>query len=419
MTPQYLLHQKLAALFAAGVGISLVTTIAGTNLMTLLLLLTVPWAFWEFRKTADVSRKELEFFVLLLAICVWDVVANLVAGHTLTASNSALLHDMRTIGFVLILWPVFSTGFVARSGLWSIVGVVVGLATANLFLTLFGYLHPGAYFWSAAPHMYGQMLVGVFFLLAQVLLIKPELGARCVVPMLLLLASLFFASERRTGYLQFFAGLVVWVGLNYHRLKAFKNRRLLWGAAFVVLLLVAASPIVQRRIAAVWFEIQQFMGQTDEQRTAKETAVGIRLQYYVSVWALITQSSWLTGVGTIDFPQKFWLINQSMGALDPKLFSNPHNEYLYMLATKGAVGLLLYVGIFVQACRMAWDKKDELQRVALLVFVFLFMLSITTNSMMIDMEEGHLTLMVLLIFLAPKCLDFLGASGLKSQINEY
>jgi O-antigen ligase len=215
--------------------------------------------------------------------------------------------------------------------------------------------------------------------------------------------------------LQFFAGLVVWAGLNYHRLKSFKNRRWLWGGALLILVLVFASPIVQRRIAAVWFEIQQFIGQTDEQRTAKETAVGIRLQYYVSVWALITQSSWWTGVGTIDFPQKFWLINQSMGALDSKLFSNPHNEYLYMLATKGVIGLLLYVAIFVQACRLAWNKKDELQRVALLVFVFLFMLSITTNSMMIDMEEGHLTLMILLIFLAPKCLDLLGSSGLKSQ----
>lgn len=415
MMPQYLLHQKLAALFAACMGISLVTTIAGTNLMTLLLLLVVPWAFLEFRKTEVVSKKEQEFFVLLLAICVWDIVANLVAGHTLKASSAALLHDMRTIGFILILWPVFSVGLVARSGLWSIIGVVVGLATVNLLLTLLGYLRPGTYFWSAAPHMYGQMLVGVFFLLAQILLVRPELGWRCVVPMLLLLASLFFASERRTGYLQFFAGLVIWTGLNYHRLKSFKNRRWLWGAALLILLLVAASPIVQRRIAAVWFEIQQFIGQTDEQRTAKETAVGIRLQYYVSVWALITQSSWWTGVGTIDFPQKFWLINQSMGALDSKLFSNPHNEYLYMLATKGVIGLLLYIAIFVQACRLAWDKKDELQRVALLVFVFLFMLSITTNSMMIDMEEGHLTLMILLIFLAPNCLDLFGPSDLNSQ----
>lgn len=415
MTPQYLLHQKMAAWFAAGMGISLVTTIAGTNLMALLLLLVAPWAFWEFRKAEVVSKMEQEFFVLLLAICVWDVVTNLVAGHTLKASSTALLHDMRTIGFILILWPVFSVGLVARSGLWSIVGVVVGLASVNLLLTLLGYLRPGTYFWSAAPHIYGQMLVGVFFLLAQILLIRPELGWRCVVPMLLLLASLFFASERRTGYLQFFAGLVVWARLNYHRLKSFKNRRWLWGAALLTLVLVFASPIVQRRIAAVWFEIQQFIGQTDEQRTAKETAVGIRLQYYVSVWALITQGSWWTGVGTIDFPQKFWLINQSMGALDSKLFSNPHNEYLYMLATKGVIGLLLYVAIFVQACRLAWNKKDELQRVALLVFVFLFMLSITTNSMMIDMEEGHLTLMILLIFLAPKCLDLLGSSGLKSQ----
>jgi O-antigen ligase len=366
-----------------------------------------------------VSKKELEFFALLLAICVWDVVTNLVAGHTLRAASAALLHDMRTIGFILILWPVFSIGLVARSGLRSITAVVVGLASVNLLLTVLGYLRPGTYFWSAAPHMYGQMLVGVFFLLAQILLVRPELGWRCVVPMLLLLASLFFASERRTGYLQLFAGMVVWAGLNYHRLKAFKNRRWLWGAVLLVLMLVAAPPIVQRRIAAVWFEIQQFIGQTDEQRTAKETAVGIRLQYYVSVWALITQSNWWTGVGTIDFPQKFWLVNQSMGAVDPKLFSNPHNEYLYMLATKGAVGLLLYVAIFVQACRLAWDKKDELQRVALLVFVFLFMLSITTNSMMIDMEEGHLTLMILLIFLAPKCLNLLGLSGLKSQTIQH
>jgi O-antigen ligase len=419
MMSQYALHQKLAALLAAGMGATLVTTVAGTNLMTLLLLLVVPWAFTKFRKTEVVSEKEQEFFALLLAICVWDVVANLFAGHTLQAASAALLHDMRTIGFILILWPVFSVGLVARSGLWSITAVVVGLATVNLLLTLLGYLRPGTYFWSAAPHMYGQMLVGVFFVLAQILLARPELGWRCAVPMLLLLASLFFASERRTGYLQFLAGLVVWVGLNYYRLKAFKNRRWLWGAALLILILVAASPVVQRRLAEVWVEIQQFIGQTDAQRTAKETAVGIRLQYYVSVWALITQSSWMTGVGTIDFPQKFWLINQSMGGVDPKLFSNPHNEYLYMLATKGVVGLLLYVAIFVQACRLAWDKKDELQRVALLVFVFLFMLSITTNSMMIDMEEGHLTLMILLIFLAPKSLDLLGSSGLKSQIIQH
>ena len=49
--------------------------------------------------------------------------------------------------------------------------------------------------------------------------------------------------------------------------------------------------------------------------------------------------------------------------------------------------------------------------VPVLVFVFLFMLSITANSMVIDMPEGHFTMLVLLIFLAPKRLGFLDPNG--------
>ena len=96
-----------------------------------------------------------------------------------------------------------------------------------------------------------------------------------------------------------------------------------------------------------------------------------------------------------------------MGGQEKTMFSNPHNEYLYTLATKGVVGIALYLAIFAQACRMAWRKKDEVQRIGLVVFVFLFMLSITTNSMMIDMEEGHFTMLALLIFLAPNKLNLL------------
>ena len=50
------------------------------------------------------------------------------------------------------------------------------------------------------------------------------------------------------------------------------------------------------------------------------------------------------------------------------------------------------------------QKDDEVQRIALLMFVCVFMLSITFNSMVIDMEEGHFMMLILLIFLAPKVL---------------
>jgi O-antigen ligase len=125
----------------------------------------------------------------------------------------------------------------------------------------------------------------------------------------------------------------------------------------------------------------------------------------------IKHSNWWVGIGSLNLPQAYQAAAVSVG-VTPQVWttynwSNPHNEYLYMLATKGVVGLTLYVAIFAQACRLALRKTDEIQRIGLLIFIFLFMLSITTNSMMVDMEEGHFTMLILLIFLAPKSLDLI------------
>jgi O-antigen ligase len=399
------LHARVACLSAVFIGLSLLTTVAGTNIAVLLLLMTTPWAWLNYRMEAGNRASSLLFFAIVLTLCAWSMLSNAMAGFGIKDVVSALLHDMRTFAFIVVLWAVFANSQVSRIALWSLLGSVTALATANLVLTVGDYLPPGQYFWPTAPHLYGQILVGFVFLLAQMLLVRPSLSWRVSVPVALLVLSLFFASERRTGYLQLAAGFVVWTAINYKRLLVGKYR---WwfligaGLAFVVAM---ASPIVQRRMAQVVFEVQQFLSQTPEERTAKETAVGIRLQYYVSVWELIKQSNLWFGVGSIQFPELFWQVNEKMGGTEKSLFSNPHNEYLYTLATKGVVGLVLYIAVFAQACRMAWAKTDEVQRVGLVVFVFLFLLSITTNSMMIDMEEGHFTMLVLLIFLAPKSLD--------------
>ena len=399
------LHMRLASLFTIGLGLALLTTVAGTNIMVLLLLLTAPWAWMKFQMEGHVQRQTMQLWGLIVALCVWSVLSNAVAGYDAKDLVKALLHDMRTFAFIVLLWPVFANPQVSRTALWGLLGSAVALATANLVLTVGGYVQPGQYFWPTAPHLYGQILVGFFFLLAQMLLIRPNLSWRVILPMALLLMSLFFASERRTGYLQLAAGFVVWTVLNHKRLLVGKYKWWFILGALVAFVAALASPIVQRRMAQVVFEVQQFLAQTPEERTARETAVGIRLQYYVSVWELIMQSNIWLGVGSINFPDLFWQVNQKMGGTEKTLFSNPHNEYLYTLATKGVVGLVLYLAIFWQACRMAWDKTDNVQRVGLLMFVFLFMLSITTNSMMIDMEEGHFTMLILLIFLAPKSLD--------------
>jgi O-antigen ligase len=337
------------------------------------------------------------------------------AGHGLGASLKALLHDMRTFGFVVLLWAVFANPRVARVAFWAICAVVLAMASVNLFLTIAGRVAQGQYFttgflrMSHMSHMYGQALVGLVFVLAQMWLVRSRLSWRVAVPVALLLASLFLASERRTGWVLFVAGLGVWGLLNVKRLFVGKYKWWLLFAAVGMTGVMVSSDVVHRRMLEAVVEFNQYLAMTAQERAAAMFgSVSIRMQFAATAWETFLQNNWWRGVGSIGFPQAYEAAATSL-QVTPESWArynwgNPHNEYLFMLVTKGVIGLLLYLAVFGQACRVAWAKTDEIQRVGLVMFVFLFMLSITTNSMMIDMEEGHFTMAILLIFLAPHSL---------------
>jgi O-antigen ligase len=367
--------------------------------------MTTPFV-WLNHRPAKPDSQQQTFLILIVAFCLWDILTNLLAGHSLKASLVEDVHHVRTFGFILVLWVLFAHEVVARTTLWALLAASVFLAGLNLALTVIGRLPSGEYFMPSISHLYGQILVGCFFVFAQMLLNKPQLSWRLLAPMLILLASLIFASHRRTGYVLLAGGLFVWTLLNKDKLFG-KYRRWFLGAVAMAVLVALSSPVLQERMLLVVSEVQQFQAQTPQERTAMPTSVGIRLQYYLSVWDLISQSNLWVGVGSISFPELFWEVNEKVGGTEKTMYSNPHNEYLYILATKGVVGLALYLGIFVQACRVAWRKTDDVQRMSLLVFVFLFLLSITSNSMMIDMEEGHFMMLILLVFLAPPSLNMM------------
>lgn len=424
-------HLKFAGIFVVGLGMSLFTTVALTNIMVLLLLLTALWAWRSFRLDMGKDVEVFKFLVLIVMICLWDIATNMCADQGWGASFKAVVHDMRTFGFIVLLWPLFSNQKFSSIAMWGLFGSVATLAVVNLLLVLIGHFQLGmylpiempemhgknaVYFWSTAPHLYGQALVGLVFVLAQMQLVRPRISWPIVLLLCMLLASLFIASERRTGYVLLLAGFVVWAALNYRRF--FVGKYKWWIALTGVAVFFAAmlSPMVQARMAVALAEINQYLDQSTIERANNATSIGIRMQFYVSAWTVVMQNFWI-GVGSIEFPVLFQATNAGMGGVtNLSVFTNPHNEYIYILATKGVVGLILYLAIFAQACRMALRKADEVQRIGLLVFVFLFMLSITTNSMMIDMEEGHFTMLILLIFLAPKSLglDRSHADGVKS-----
>lgn len=250
------LNTKLAMFFVTLLGAAVFTSVALTNLAVLGLLLVAPFAWRELYQSGQSVEAEAKLFLgLVLALCVWDVLTNVLAGHGLGASLKALLHDMRTFWFVVLLWAVFANPRVASVAFWVICAIVLTMASVNLLLTLAGRVAQGEYFttdllgMSHMSHMYGQALVGLVFILAQMLLVRSSLSWRVVVPIAFLLASLFLASERRTGWLLFVAGLGVWGLLNVKRLFVSKYKWWLLCAVIGMVAVVVSSDIVHRRMA--------------------------------------------------------------------------------------------------------------------------------------------------------------------------
>ena len=52
-----------------------------------------------------------------------------------TPSLKELVHDMRTFGFVIVLWALFANALIARLAFWTVFATVLVLASINLFLT--------------------------------------------------------------------------------------------------------------------------------------------------------------------------------------------------------------------------------------------------------------------------------------------
>ncbi len=422
--PQYT-HMKLALLSVLIFCLALFRSVAATNLAVLGLVLAAPFAWYEFyRNKRSLEAGQVVFIGLLVSFCVWDVVTNVLAGHEFLVSMKAMWHDLRTLGLVVLFWALFSNPYLSRVALGVMFSCVLLWATINLFLRLIGIVPEGHYFCegcSHLSHMYGQALVGVFFVLAQLWLSRPHLSWRVALPMLLLLLSLFLASERRTGYVMLALGFLVWGALNAKHLLGGKYKWLFLIAFVSAFGLAAGSGVVQKRMAMALSEITQYMAMTSQERLGSDGAVAIRLQFYTSVIELIRQGNFWVGLGSVSFPDSYHDLVIKMG-VTPAIaegynWSNPHNEYLFMLATKGVVGLLLYLTIFAQAFRLAWRKTDDVQRIGMVMFLFLFMLSITSNSMMVDMEEGHFTMLILLAFLAPTSLDVLISFPRDKTIN--
>ena len=393
---------RCALLLISLLSFALLTTTAGTNVCLFLLLLLTPWA-WKHHQWLDGEWALVKpLFLWVTLYCLWDLIINLWGGHTLSESVIAMRH-VRKFFFIVLFWPFFAVAGHSRVAILTLGCTVIMLAVANLFWSiLLG--HDGLMI-SHMPNMHGQILVGISLLLIHSATHSHKYAKQMWFATAILLSSLFFASTRRTGYVLLFVGGALLFILLYLEQPKQRKKHILWIGVCVVLALfcfAALSPKVHERTLLVFSEYEEFFRMSPRERSQLETSVGLRLQYVVSSLKIVGDHIWF-GVGSITFKPLFWEINQAMGATNPLIFApNPHNEYLYVWATKGLLGMGLYLAIFIQACLIASKRKSTWQRHGMWIFVCLFLVSIFFNSMSIDMVEGHFMMLVFLCFLAPQ-----------------
>lgn len=183
-----------------------------------------------------------------------------------------------------------------------------------------------------------------------------------------LLSLNIFLMRGRSGLFAFVV-LMFLLSCQYFRKNIFKA--LLVPTLIFPIILIGAyysSPVFHLRMNKIVENISDF----DKD---KKTSVGFRLHYWSTSWLLIKEHPW-GGVGTGDFATSYLKLNQQYS---PEIgtTNNPHNQYIFLTAQLGIIGLAALLGLFLVFFREARRQKDgwERVRIAFPLFFMTIMLS--------------------------------------------
>jgi O-antigen ligase len=206
----------------------------------------------------------------------------------------------------------------------------------------------------------------------------------------LLVLNVVFVSPGRSGYLALAPMLAV-AGirlLGWRRLPV-----VLGGLAVAAVLAYAASPTVRERIALGFAEVESH-GETE-----KLTSIGFRMNAWENTVALIRERP-VFGYGTGSFGKVYSeRVRPRYDDWRNAPGTDPHNQYLMILAENGLVGLAAFLAVIAVAFRAGLRLPDGHRWIALGALVAWSLTSIF-NSHFRTFPEGHLIALVLGALLA-------------------
>ncbi|MEO8038676.1 MAG: O-antigen ligase family protein [Betaproteobacteria bacterium] len=309
--------------------------------------------------------------------------------------RAASLWSWRKPAYALILLGLFGANAWKRR----FVGTLVAVAAVSVVLSYSAWIVGYA---PKIPSEPGVLLQnhstqGIFFGLAMMCCLLAGLDARSrrarwglFALAALMMLNVVFVSPGRSGYLAL-APMLVAVGV---RLLGWRRLPLVVaGIALFAGLAYVASPMVRERIALGFVEIETV------QQAEIITSMGFRLNAWQNTFELIRERP-VFGHGTGSFGAVYSArVKQRYADWRGLPGTDPHNQYLMVLAENGAIGLVAFLAVLLCALRESIRAPDGYRWIA---FGALFAWSLTSlfNSHFRTFPEGHLIALVLGAMLA-------------------
>jgi len=379
----------VAGLLAALVA-SLFISTALNNILAALLC-GAAGLYWYRYRPFGLLRRPLAW--LCMAFMGWLFIRDLTAGSSLAATMREV-GDFRPLIFLVFWAPLFAApGHRRAAGLTFFACLMVFCVAALLSISIrHEYLTDLTY--TRGHDLSGPMMAVAIAAALQLALAGGRLKRLWIGFAVLATATLFFATERRTGYVGFGAVMVALVVLNRSRLKP----RMVIAAALLAIALPAAllavAPKARERMLEVVSDSSVFFHTDTRKQRNIISSSGLRLRFW-TVTAEVIKESPLVGSGVARFAQRYNVYDSMMGG-SADVTGNPHNEYLYVTAGLGIVGLVLYLALQARVILDGRLLPNDTQRKILWMAMLIFLVSILFNSMLIDMVPGHFYALVLL-----------------------
>ena len=255
-----------------------------------------------------------------------------------------------------------------------------------VFLFLNGYIPETAYLQNFLFRSYltfSLLLVISIVLLAFFYKTSPRPYKLLLLAVMLFLALTITQLKGRSAYLSL-ALLSPWIGITM-----FGRRRLIpiLAALLLTFMLMFSSRTVRERIALIPKEIKLYQsGVVSSYMTdgsSIPSSVGIHLQMWKSSLEIF-QLYPVFGAGTNGFQYEADKLYPGHG------FSHPHNSYLYVAASYGLAGMVLYGWLLVVTAKSAWRTREHLSGYSILAFLSVIMIGSLTDTLILSVAPGIL-----------------------------